>query len=222
MKHCLFPLAVVLVVALTLLAGVLQGRMSNRWGPSPDTLAAARELERIPHEFGDWRLKASEDLSKGTREMLQCVGYFVRRYENQRTGDIVSVTLLLGPPGPIAAHTPEICFPSQNYQSRNQRQQVAIPGASGGENLFWSLDYKMNDIRGDLLRVYYAWSAGGRWEAPEDDARFAFAGRPYLYKIQLSGLLPPGAIPSSRDPCAAFLRAFVPVAGKYLAKPSAK
>jgi hypothetical protein len=215
MKRCLFPLAVVLVAALTIFSGVIHGRMSNRWGPSADLIAAADKLERIPRQFGDWRLKSSEELNPMTRNMLECAGYLVRQYENLQTGDMVNVTLLLGPPGPIAVHTPEICFPAHNYQARNEREAVAIPRASGGDDRFWALEYKMNDIRGGLLRVYYAWSTGGRWAAP-NDARFTYAGQPYLYKIQLSGLLPPGAASSAHDPCAAFLRAFVPVAGKCM------
>jgi hypothetical protein len=215
MKRWQFPLAIVLVAAMTIFSGVIQGRMSNRWGPSADLITAADKLERLPHQFGDWRLKSSEELNKMTRNMLECAGYLVRSYENLQTGDIVSVTLLLGPPGPISVHTPEICFSTHNYQTQSQRKAVAICRTAGGDDKFWALEYKMNDIRGGLLRVYYAWSTGGRWAAP-NDARFTYAGQPYLYKIQLSGLLPPGAAPSAPDPCKAFLRVFVPVAGKCM------
>jgi hypothetical protein len=221
MQRCLFSLGIVLVAGMTLLSGILQGRMSNRWGPSPDTVAAADKLKEIPQQFGDWRLQASEELGKEAENQLQPAGYFVRRYQNQKTGDVVSVTLLLGRPGPTSVHTPEICFGSRNYESRSERQQVAIHRAAGSDDDFWALDYKTDDLRGDLLRVYYAWSTGDRWSAP-NDARFAFAGRPYLYKIQLSGLLPPGANPQARDPCREFLQDFVPAARDYLIQPANK
>jgi len=153
--------------------------------------------------------------------MLECTGYFVRNYQNQATGDLVSVTLLLGPPGPISVHTPEICFPSKNYQVLGKREQVAISGADGEDDQFWALSYKANNLRGDTLRVYYAWSTGGRWSA-SGDPRFKFAGQPYLYKIQLSSPLPPGADLESDDPCRKFLQDFLPAARKYMLEPPGK
>lgn len=222
MKRLPFSVAVLLAVGLTILSGVIHGRMSNRWGLSVDALAAAGRLKEIPHEFGDWRLQSSEDLDKVSQEMLQPAGYFVRKYENQQTGDVVGVTLLLGPPGSISVHTPEVCFGSRNYESRGERQKVAIRGPAGSDDEFWSLDYKLTGLRGGQLRVYYAWSSGDRWLALQD-ARFWSAGLPYLYKIQLSSLLPPGATDSpSDDPCRRFLQDFVPAAKKYLISPPAK
>jgi hypothetical protein len=221
MKRPLLAMAMVLVAGLTVLAGVLHGRMSNRWGPSPDTIFAANKLKEIPRQFGDWRLQSTTDLDKSSREQLDPAGYFVRTYENQTTGEVVNVTVLLGRPGPISVHTPEICMGSQNYQSRGNRKMVAIRAAAGADDEFWALDFKTSDLRGDLLRVYYGWSAGDRWLAPED-ARFWSAGKPYLYKIQLSGILPPGAGPQSDDPCHKFLQDFVPAAKQYLIEPSAR
>ena len=67
-------------------------------------------------------------MDEDTVEMLECTGNIVRTYENQRTGEVVSVFVIVGPAGPIAVHTPEICYSSQNYKSRDTRQQVAIRG----------------------------------------------------------------------------------------------
>jgi hypothetical protein len=133
----------------------------------------------------------------------------------------VSVTILLGQPGRISVHTPEICMGSQNYQIQGERQKMALPGPAGAVDAFWALDYKTNDLRGDLLRVYYGWSTGDHWLALKD-ARFWSAGKPYLYNIQLSGLLPPGADSQSDDPCHKFLKDFVPAARECLIEPSAK
>ena len=219
MKRYWFVLGIVLVAALTILSGVLQGRMRNRWGPSADVLSAANKLAEIPSQFGDWRLQSSEELGETAANMLECAGYIVRNYENQATGDVVSVTVLIGPPGPISVHTPEVCFGSRNYTSRSERQKMAIRGPAGGDDEFWAIDYTVNNLRGDLLRVCYAWSKGDRWSA-QKDARFWSAGQPYLYKIQLASRLPPGANPESEDPCHKFLQDFLPVARKCLVEPS--
>jgi hypothetical protein len=219
MKYQFFLAATGLVMVATVVSGVLQGRMRNRWGPSPDMVAAADRLAQVPDRFADWRLQSSEELDESTRNMLECAGYFARNYVNQATGEAVSVTVLLGPPGPIAVHTPEVCFASRNYQSRGKRERVAIrrSGAAGDE--FWALDFKLNDLQGDTLRTYYAWSIGEHWLAP-DDPRFQYAGSPYLYKIQLSSRLPTETNPEVGDPCRRFLHDFLPAANKCLTDPS--
>jgi hypothetical protein len=222
MKRLQFAVAVVLVVGLTILSGVLYGRMSDRWGPAVDTLAVANKLKEIPNEFGDWRLQSSEELGKAAQEQLEPTAYLVNRYQNRRTYDVVNMTLLLGRPGPISVHTPEVCFGTKNFESRGERQKVAIRGSAGGDDEFWALDFKTISLRGDLLRTYYAWSPGDRWQAL-DDPRFWSAGLPYLYKIQLSSLLLPGSTsPPSDDPCQRFLRDFVPVARKHMVPTAAK
>jgi len=219
MKRYWFLPAIVLVAALTILSGVLQGNMRNRWGPSADVLSAANKLAQIPAQFGTWRLQSSGELGETASKMLECAAQVVRDYENQATGDVVSVTLLLGPPGPISVHTPEVCFGTRNFKNLGERQLTAIRRADGRDDEFWTLDYKANNLRGDLLRVYYAWSKGDRWSAV-GDPRFTFASQPYLYKIQLSSRLPPGTITQSQDPCHKFLQDFLPVARKCLVEPS--
>jgi hypothetical protein len=221
MKRYTFWLATVLVVAVTILSGVIQGRMRNRWGPPQDTVAAAEKLAQIPRQFGNWRLQSTEKLDKSTENMLECWGYIVRNYVHQTTGDVVSVTVLIGPTGPIAVHTPEVCFASRNYQSREQRKRVTIRGSTGGEDEFWALNFNIDNLRGDVLRTYYAWSTGGRWTAA-NDPRFQYVGQPYLYKMQLSSRLSAGIDLESDDPCRKFLQDFLPAVGQCLVDPSAK
>ena len=212
-------LSVVAVAAVTVLSGVLQGRMRNRWGPSADMLAVAAKLKNLPAEFGDWRLRSSEKLGKASIIQLEPFGYFVHTYENRAAGAHVNITLLIGPPGPTSVHTPEICFGSRDYQSQGERQPVAIRRADGSNDELWTLDYKANNIRGDLLRVYYGWSTGDRWLAAQDP-RFSLAGQPYLYKIQILHDLPPAGYGPSSDPCRKFLDDFLPVLRRCMVEPS--
>ena len=221
MKRSYILLGVVFAFILTILSGILQGRMRNRWGPSPDTLRAAKLLDEIPTKFGDWQLRSTEKLGETSEKMLECTGYFVRNYQNQATGELVSATLLLGPPGPISVHTPEICFPTHNYQIMGKREAIAIRDANGREDQFWTLGYRAKNLRGDMLRVYYSWTDGDRWSA-DGDPRFKYAGKPYLYKIQLSAPLPAGADLKTDDPCKKFLEDFLPAARKYIVEPAEK
>ena len=69
-----------------------------------------------------------------------------------------------------------------------------------------------------FLRVHYGWSTGGPWSAPTD-GRFAFAGRPYLYKIQTAGPLSSPIDADSSDPSLNFLKAALPVIREHLNEP---
>ena len=210
---------IVLVMGLTLVSGVIHGWMSNRWGASEEVLAAASKLEEFPERFGNWQSQSSQEMSENTLTTLECAGYFVRAYANQETGETVKVAVIVGPSGPTAVHTPEICYSSRAYTIREDPQPVTVQNSEDSDEEFWRLTFQSNDLDGDLLRVYYAWSSGGPWSAAENP-RLAYAGYPYLYKIQLAANLPPGVNPEASDPCVGFLRDFVPVAKRYLVVPS--
>ncbi len=218
MRRFLPALTIVLVAGLTLASGLIQGRMSNRWGPSPDVLAVAKKLEDIPDRVGSWQLKASDEMDDFTANMLQCAGYILRTYENEQTREHVNMFIIVGPPGPTAVHTPEVCYDSQGYPIRDPRQQVRID-PDGPEDEFWAMTLRSNDLDAGVLRVYYAWSTGGPWSATKGP-RYAYAGRPYLYKIQLASRLPSYVDSEVNDPCSMFLQDFVSVAKRYLVAPS--
>jgi hypothetical protein len=223
-KPLTFNLGLALVVALTVASGVLQGLIRNRFGWSEAMLAAAQELHNEPKSFGGpqndrWQLIATETtdkLSDDVIEMLECKdGYINRCYENRRTGEKVNVFVVIGPAGPIAAHTPEICFSSQNYTSRDTRERKVIATAEEHDDELWALSFKTKNIREDLLRVYYGWTTSGRWSAT-DNPRYAFVGSPYLYKIQLASEMPAGSNLKTTDTCREFLKDFLPVLRKHL------
>ena len=94
----------VVVVTLTVLSGVMQGRLAHRWGPPEILSRAGDRLEEVPLRCGDWVAEKNETLSEAEIDQLEPAGYLFRRYTNQLTGDIVSVTVLVGPHGPIAVH----------------------------------------------------------------------------------------------------------------------
>lgn len=215
MKRYALPIGITLATVLTLLSGVIQGRMSNRWGPPPDMLAAAEKLEEIPSRFGNWELEASDKLAPSVEAMLECTGYVFRTYVNQETGETVRVAILVGPSGPMSVHTPEICFSSRDYTTLTERSRLSISNDGSPKENFWGLTFRANNLESDVLRVCYGWSTGRRWTAPEDP-RFEYAAYPFLYKIQLAASLPPHADLEVRDPCQEFLKDFSPVLQPHL------
>ncbi len=203
----------VAALVLTLAAGLLHGRISQRWRRDEQMLAAGQLLRDFPAQFGRWTMEDSFELSDVVVNELQCSGYFVRRYVDQETGQHVTVAVLVGPAGPISVHTPEICYSSRDWQLRGVRQASRVRDGSGNESEFWSLTMESTRLEGGLLRVAYAWTADGRWRAVESP-RFRFAGQPRLFKFQLATALESGE--SEEEPEQFFLKQFVPAMNQYL------
>jgi uncharacterized protein DUF3485 len=212
MKQHQYLVAVLLAVGLTVASGTVIGKMSNRWGPSQDSLAAARKLEEFPEEFGNWKLRSSERMSDDVVEMLECSGHFSRVYANQESGEVVNVAVTVGPSGPIAVHTPEVCFSSRAHKTLESRKSTAV---GDSDDQFWATTFESNDLNANLIRVYYGWTPGDHWAATENP-RVSLAWCPYLYKIQLASHLPAGTDLTSNDPCKNFLEDFIPVMKEHL------
>jgi hypothetical protein len=209
MKSYILALSAGGLTAVSLLVGVVHGRLTNRWGPQPDMEEASRRLESMPEDIEGWHCDPhSPPLDERVKEMLQCQGSLNRVYENVKTGQTVSVVVLLGPAGPISVHTPEICYSSQDYQIASDRVAYTIDSQQD----LWDLRLKAKE-GGAPLRVLYAWTNDGNWDATANP-RFAFGGRPLLYKIQLAGPVPNET--SDQDACRDFLDAFLPVLRKHL------
>jgi hypothetical protein len=194
--------------AIVLAAGAVYGHYSNRWGPPTDLVAAGEHLKTLPPEIGDWHLQDESTMSAGTIEMLECAGYVSRSYVNVRTGDTINVALIVGPPGPISVHTPEICYSSRNYELIGRREATRLASHSGQAHTFWNTTFKSKNAFSEKLSVYYAWSDGSAWSAARSP-RFTFAASPALYKLQLAGVIGEGRNSETKTPPARFLKALI-------------
>jgi hypothetical protein len=215
-KQSVLVLGVFILAAATLWGGVLQGRMGRRWGRSQDFQVLAERLRELPTEIGPWHMRSSSTLSPAAEAELECAGYVSRQYE-RKTGEIVTVALLLGPAGPISVHTPDVCYSSQEYSVIGSPERIPFGGQEGSQDVLWSTSLQPTNLTAASLRVYYGWSAGGPWSAPRD-ARFAFAGQPHLYKIQVAGPLLSSGDENASDPGRTFLKEFLPAVTPYLVK----
>lgn len=198
------------LLALTLVSGFVQGKLTNRWGRPADLTAAAEQFRQIPTEFGEWQLQKPEKMSDIVVDMLQCAGYINGSYVNRSTGEVVNAFVILGPPGPISVHTPEVCYSSKNYEISESRSRVKIGDPKTSQNELWAMTLRSNDVSADLLRVYYGWGNAGHWTAPESP-RVTYGGDSLLFKIQLAAYLPPDTDLNQQDTCRRFLEAFLPV-----------
>lgn len=216
-------IALVAVLGATLASGVIHGRMTNRWGVGSKARAAGDKLREIPSQFGTWKLVAREEMDEGSQQMLETFGYTGGLYENRKTGSRVSSLLIVGPPGTVAVHTPEVCIGSREWELVNSRKAVSIQerGDPAKSHTFWAVRFKRTDVDGYLMPVYYGWTVDGTWAA-EQGGRWKFAGSPYLYKLQVSCTLSPLAGPAESDACQQFLAEFIPAAAPYLVSPQSR
>lgn len=200
-----------IVVALAVATALVQGRMRQRWGTSDAARNAAARLLEFPRDFGDWHMTSAGDLDEDSRSQLECLGSFDRVYSHAKTGERVALVLILGPAGPTAVHTPEICVAERGFAALGDRRELAV--GDGGDR-FWNKRFKSKSVHGESMSVYWAWSTGGNWLAARD-ARYAFAGIPRLYKAQVTCMIP-AAEDREADGGQRFLADFVPAAARCL------
>ncbi len=236
-------LAASCLVVLTVLSGVIHGRLTNRFAAPAEAQAAAGRLKEVPEQFGHWRCDTHVEMPETVIQMLQTEDYLARQYVNQRTGEVVELSVILGPPGPVAEHTAEICISSRAYRLLGPRRKVAL-AAGGAAGLagngrqhsppdeLWVVDFRGNSPPAHVLRVYYGWSTGRQWTAPPPGfvwdwkafrfrgARAVFSAEPYLYKIQASASMlevpDTAADQPGDDVVRQFLEDFLPVLDNYL------
>jgi hypothetical protein len=201
-------LALTAAVLITVTGGVLYGGYIQRWNPPPDLTAAATRLAKLPREFGSWKVVDDVPIDESTLEMLECAGYVSRRYVNQESGQSVQCAIMVGPPGPIAVHTPEVCYSSQEYEIQNERTRISIEALPSQKHSFWKVDFTTRNALADALRVHYAWTSGREWKASRTP-RFEYAGEPRLYKIQSASYVTPDLGDVGVDPGRQFLEEFV-------------
>ncbi len=206
-----FNMTLMLVVVVSLAAALVQGRMRHRWGQSDAVRAAAVRLQEFPQDFGDWHMVSVRDLDEDSRNQLECVSATDRVYCDRKTGGKVILLLILGPTGPTAAHTPEICIGERDFAPLGERRELAV---GRGNDHFWNKRFKSKSVHGESMSVSWAWNADGHWIAAKD-ARYTIAGIPFLYKAQVTCNIPASADGDSNDG-QRFLADFVPVAANYI------
>lgn len=206
----IIPLLIVCVIVVG--SGVIHGLIIDRWGSSNDLKQVVASLKQVPAEFGDWK-SHENTISARELEIGEIDGYLARVYTNQTDENAVNMMIVCGRPGPISVHTPDICFKGAGYQMVKQYERYQIvSGQQGSEtcDTFFADFSKPGDILTPNLRVFWTWSDGRQFFAP-DSPRVTLAGKSFLYKIYLTRTIErPGDAPDT-DPCVSFFRLAMPL-----------
>ena len=133
-----------------------------------------------------------------------------RRYRHRYTKEEVTVLVVSGRPGHVAAHPPEVCYSGAGYTPGPKRVRELGPNSTA-----WQSDF----IRPtDTLRIVWGWGTGERWTA-SDSPRVEYATAGNLFKIYVIRR----ATDEARDDAvlSGFLGAYLPECHRRLSPPSA-
>lgn len=205
------------IASLALVAtGLVHGFWTDRWTVSNDTVEAASRLDKIPLSFGDWD---GEEIAVKPGQVAPGVsGSVQRRYVNRVTQGAVVIALVNGRPGPVATHTPEVCYGASGYRV-DAKNSIGLDTKATSAQFWTSRAVKTSATSETRIRLYWAWNAGQGWVASKD-ARQEFPRfvNPILHKLyvvrDLVGVEPPRSsgkdVPERDDVCESFLKAFLP------------
>lgn len=205
-------LPVLAASALMIGSAALDGSWTGRWRQSGDMERAVARLKSTgwPGWVGASWKGHTIDVGDRALRIARIDGYTAWVYENQQTGESVRVLAVCGQPGPIVAHTPDVCFTSTGYEKLSQRPVVFRFGAQGQQVADFTLGvFRYPEAAAEQqLNVYWAWSARGAWQSPPNP-RLHFAREPFLYKIYVIVDSAPGEEASDRAAFREFMNQFL-------------
>jgi hypothetical protein len=195
------------LLCLVLIAGgaVAHGLTTRRWAGAEPAPASAR-LHAWTLALGDY---AAEEVPNDLPVKEKSVATS-KRYVSPGKQVAAVVTVITGPPGAVATHCPDVCYPASGYKTVREpvRQTVELPG--GGSATYYVAEFeKKSATRVDRQRVRWGWSTGGSWDAP-DRPRVAFLTHAELAKIYVTTATEAVESASPDDPPA--VKAFVAAA----------
>jgi hypothetical protein len=209
MKTLTFACCSLILLLGTLGGGWIQRNMSHSWGsPRERQRAGEKLLATLPEQLGDWRFRNDAPFTPAVLAMLEDPVHISKVYENMRTGEIATVAVIVGHPGPVAVHTPEICYSSRDYKVPSSRRRTEIKTPRGQSHSFWSLNLSPKETGDVPLVVMYGWSTGTTWEAAEHP-RYSYGGLSHLYKLQFAVVSTGETSEDGYDPAVDFAEQFV-------------
>jgi len=184
-----------------LLTGAVQGWFSGRWIDRSKQQSISKSITELPTSVGDWTMQKDVPLERAAISLLNPYGYINRVYANEKTGWIISIAVLYGLKGPIAVHTPEVCYSSRDFVILGGKTVYTLPIPN--EGTLWSQEFQSRKVGAEHMMVYHGWTDGGPWMAAKNPR---FLRTETLTKLQIAAF---GA-DREKDPIPEFLEQFIP------------
>lgn len=207
--------------ALLLLGyGVAEGLWTDRWKLSTELDRAAESLARLPRTIGPWE---GEDVPVDPRVIRRAElrGHVQRSYVNRATGEKLTVLAVCGRPGPIAVHSPTVCFGGKGFVPATPRNRFHLDAAVGtpAAELWAERYHRPGAAVPEQFQVYYSLNDGKGWQAV-DNPRLNFGTARVLFKVYVIRDLPRLDEQADSDPIPAFLKLFMPELDRSLSQPA--
>jgi len=210
----------ILALVLVAIAGLLPHWLRPDAAETAARLQAMGELlVQAPLVVADWQ--GRPDSEDGERAVPGAPGgaqfhYTVRR---QGTEITVSACLVLGDGRAVADHRPAACFPGSGLRVEGVPGDASLE-SEGFTASFQTAAFTKEDATASRrLRLFWAWSVDGTWEAPRwPEGRLA--GAPAV-KIYLSADEPSQQLPENSR-CLELAAALLPELSRHLFPPPAQ
>ncbi len=178
-------------LSLFALGGVVHGMWTHRWSETALATAGEDLLSAVTEPVGEW--KPGQFFTINANDVPKKTQTVSRQFAHEKSGRTLVVSLTSGVPGIVAAHTPDVCYLGSGYKLKSAVTKESVPLPGGKAASFYVADFQKTTATGtETVRVRWAWSADGTWEAP-DYPRLFFARRqlqlPVLYKLYVVNVL---------------------------------
>jgi len=166
---------------------------------------AQAKLDGVPLTIGKW-FGTVQAIPEKQLKVAEASAFLSRIYRCDGK-PAVQVMVLYGGPGPLGAHTPEVCYQGAGFRQLGRSVTKAIPNRQAN---FWHGEFERSDLGTSVLNVYWSWGTDGAWKA-SDNARFDFAAYSTIYKLYASWAVPNarGVESKSANPLDEFLPLFL-------------
>lgn len=217
---------------IVVVSGILHGRQTHRWSDPPPLDAFVARLKNVPEKFDDWSgtpTRFMDDLrAHGIEE------YVLIDYYNNRGTEKYQVLIVVGRPGPIASHTPDVCYRGEGFTTNSEPKRTDFTIKEDGPNrgrTYPLFELKLRPPNTRVLdyelEVRWAWMPPSKGLMAPESPRVEFADQQALYKVYVihkkpvsaSAQLPSNSTapvptaPTSKAPvndASAFLSKFLP------------
>ncbi|QDU55063.1 hypothetical protein Pan181_12490 [Aeoliella mucimassa] len=173
---------IVAAVAITAGSSLLVERVYQRWGNAEDLVIHADALNQFPMKFGEWECLGEQEVPEYTRNLLKYKTAIWRDYQKQDGVESVQFMALVGTPGPLVRHPPEVCYDQQGYPLIVEPKTISIDVA-GVEHTFKATTYGMRGAPDDHFIVATSWSDCTTFERSAIP-RARYGGSPFVYAVQ--------------------------------------
>lgn len=173
------PIAV--MAALVLAGAVVHGAITQRWTMfAPDAARAAR-MHALKIELPDCEVREIEnDVPLKERSVATS-----RRYLPADGSFSAAVSIISGVPGAVSTHAPDVCYTASGYRMLGAIRRETVKLADGTATFFVADFEKKRETAVERLRIRWAWTTDGTWEAP-DGARFHYMKATELFKLYVA------------------------------------